>query len=292
MSTHTQFTSRDYSGNFGKASIEGLGAGAGLASLGDALTAAGILTTTTTGAGAGVFGIEAMSVGDALASGETASGPLLACCQQQLDARIIERSAYKLRARMQGDGKVLADDAFRDAMQHAAYAVTLWRAGVTTTRREDGSDAVTAADAGERQKHVARVAWRALVEFLSDDGLGDTVPLLGGAEDDWLCAQMLPSESRAERAARLWIERHAGQRQTQLSRRMSHVSGGRGRRAQAIEKVGNALALLLGGETLDTAALAAGFKARGRNRAGDALLQAANRLGLIPAGFSMPRRAR
>lgn len=170
----------------------------------------------------------------------------------------------------------------------ACHAIMLWRSGLTTTRN-DGEDVLTATT-GERESHVSRVAWRALVAFVSNDGLGSTIQIHGGAEDDWLCAQVLPSESRTERAARIWIERHATTRQDLLSRRLSHVSGGRGKRAQAVEKVGNALALMLGGESLDTAADLAGYKQRGRHVSGDGLLRAAKRLGLICEGFSVPRR--
>ena len=303
MQATTQNKVGDYTGIFQSPYTTGGGAGAGggLVSMAEAFASSVgsiVEMASTTGAGA-VYGIEAMTIGEALASGavagdarcSTAYPSLMFQCQQQLDTRIIERCAYKLRARMQGDGKVIEDDSFRDAIQHAAYTVTLWRSGVTTARGEDGADKLTP-DGGEREKHVARVAWRALVASLSNDGLGNTVPLVGGAEDDWLCAQALPSESRAERLARHWISRHTHTRQARLVRRLSHVSGGRGRRAQAIEKVQNALGLILGGDSLDAAAAAAGFKPRGRHPAGDSLLRAANRLGLIPPGFSIPRRGR
>ena len=285
MNTTTQNTVPDYSGNFSDTTTTG--AGRGLA------TGLSPAKPNTTGAGAGVLlGIEAMTVADALGGRELAAGALLAACQQQQDARIVERSAYKLRARMQGDGKAIEDCAFSAAVQDAFCAVTMWRAGVTTTRTDDGADTMTSAGAGDLEKHVARVAWRALVASLSADSVGVTLQIFGGAEDDWLCAQMLPSESRTERAARLWIERNAGNRQALLVRRMSHVSGGRGRRAQAIEKVSNALGLMLGGDSLDTAALAVGFKVRGRHAAGDGLIRAATRLGLIGDGFTIPRRGR
>lgn len=293
MNTTEQNTKLDYSGNLYNHTTKGTGEGRGLATIGDALTAAGVTIgkdKSMMGADA-VQGIEAMSVCDALSSWERAATPLLAACQQQQDCRIVERSAYKLRARMQGDGKVIEQDNFRDAMQSAFHAVTLWRAGVTIERGNDGGDHLTG-DNGQREKHVARVAWRALVSALSTDALGSPIQIHGGAEDDWLCAQMLPSESRAERVARHWVERHATGRQMLLARRLGNVSTGRGRRAAAVDKVGNALALMLGGDSLDVAAAAAGFKVRGRNAASDALLQACKRLSLIGGGFTIPRRGR
>ncbi len=292
MNTHTQTHSRICSGELSEAQTTG--AGCGLTSISDAFASAGlhpsVLVNTLTGAGH-VWGVEAVTVADALASREPATTPLLRACQVEQDRRIVERSAYKLRARMQGDGKVIGDDAFREAQQSAMAALTLWRSGVTTARH-DGADTLTAADASTLERHAARVAWRALVRFLSDDGIGNTIQIHGGAEDDWLCAQALPSESRRERVARLWIERHAGNRQALLQRRLAHVGGGRGRRAASLGKVGQALLLMLAGDTLDTAAAAVGFKPRGRHPAGDSLLRACHSLGLTADGFTLPRRSR
>jgi hypothetical protein len=280
------------SANFNAVKSTGTGAGRGLVSMADQFAAAGgsIVEKISTGAGH-ALGVEAMALADALASREPATTPLLAACQQLQDKAIIERSAYKLRARMLADGRQVPSDAFTEAMQAAAAAVVMWRQGVSTIRTEDGGESVTLHE-GAIERHVARVAWRALVSFLSQDHIGNSIQLTGGAEDDWLCAQMLPGESRRERAARLWIERHARARQSLLVRRLSNVTAGRGRRAQAAQKAANALGLMLGGDSLDDAAQAAGFNPRGRHRAGDALLQALRRLGLVSDGFSIKRRSR
>jgi len=295
MNTSSKSAGADYSANLTESTTTGTGPGfnperGGLNSVAFAFASVKVTTESATPAGEGVrvIGADAMTIAQALAGCEQATTPLLAACQVQQDLRVIERSAYKLRARMQGDGKTVSDDSFREAQVSACHAIMLWRSGLTTTRN-DGEDVLTAAT-GERESHVSRVAWRALVAFVSNDGLGSTIQIHGGAEDDWLCAQVLPSESRTERAARIWIERHATTRQDLLSRRLSHVSGGRGKRAQAVEKVGNALALMLGGESLDTAADLAGYKQRGRHISGDGLLRAAKRLGLIGEGFTIPRR--
>jgi hypothetical protein len=105
--------------------------------------------------------------------------------------------------------------------------------------------------------------------------------------DDWLyAAANLIAESRQERATRLRIARHAATRQYRLGQRLDAVANGRGRRAQAKERVRNAIALILTGDNLERAALAAGFKPSGRNGAHTRLVRACARL-----GFSRTRTA-
>ena len=190
---------------------------------------------------------------------------------------------------MQGDGKTVELSSFEAAIQDAFCAVVMWRAGGVMVRDANGCDTL---GAGDLEKHVARVAWRALVASLSTDSVGESIQIMGGQEDDWLFAQILPSESRAERKARWAIEARAGSRQMELVQKMADIGAGRGRRKAAVEKVGNALGLMLGGDTLDQAAAAVGFKVRGRHAAGDSLLRAAKRLGIIGDGFTIPRRGR
>ncbi len=227
----------------------------------------------------------------ALASCERPAGPLLQAVQGQIDLAIATRCALKLQMRMLADGHAVGHDRLQDGIAAGAFALACWRSGVRLVRDGwDGGDIITQGEV--IPDTAARIAWRGTVTLLSGDNFGESIPLTGGAEDDWLCAQALPSESRTERAARLFIERHAGQRQILLRRRLDTVTPGRGRRAAAVDKVGNAAALILGGESLQAAALAVGFKDRGRSSATDAFLQAAKRLKLIAPGFTARLRGK
>jgi len=152
-------------------------------------------------------------------------------------------------------------------------------------------------DIGERL--AARVAWRAVVNEISDDCFGDSVPVHTVA-DDWLWFNRAQGdESRQERAARFKVERLAKTRHARLLRRLANLPPGRGKRKEAIERVGRAAVFLLQGERLDTAAAMAGFKSAakhvngsgGNTSAGDRLIQAVKRIGLIGDGFAI-RRAR
>ncbi|MGA3268646.1 MAG: hypothetical protein ABSE16_17715, partial [Verrucomicrobiota bacterium] len=146
---------------------------------------------------------------------------------------------------------------------------------------------------GAGVKHLlaaARVAWRAVVASISADTCGESVPL-SSLSADWLAAIPMPSESRAERLARLQVERMAARRSGLLVRRIAAIkANGKGLRGLA-DKIGQAAALLLAGETLDAAAAAAGFKASakrggrgGGTSAGDRLCQALRRVGVRVVG--------
>ena len=229
------------------------------------------------------MGVEAMSVAAALSSCERPAGDMLAACQAAQDIALGKRAAAKLAGRMRGDGKTVGEDNEREAAAAAVHALALWRAGLALRRCEvSGGDEVVTAE-GDRETLAARVAWRACVAVLSDDTLGESLSL---------STAVLPGESREERAARLAIERHQHTRQARLVRRLDVIATGRGRRAQAVEKVRNALALVLAGDSLDDAATAAGFKASGRTGAGSRLVRACQRLGILFDGFQLHRRAR
>ncbi|HMP84026.1 MAG TPA: hypothetical protein PKA41_15105, partial [Verrucomicrobiota bacterium] len=146
----------------------------------------------------------------------------------------------------------------------------------------------------------ARVAWRSVVDEVSDDCLGDSLPIHTLA-DDWLWFNHAQrDESRHERAARLKVERLAKTRHARLLRRLANLPPGRGRRKEAIERVGRAAVFLLQGERLDTAAAMAGFKSAtksgkhsgGNTTAGDRLIQAVKRIGLIGEHFAIRRASR
>ena len=253
---------------------------AGLASLGDALTAAGVCASGEPMAErARALGVDMMPVRDALASGEQPSGGLLLEAQGQMDLAIADACARKLAARMRVNGKHVNEDTIRDATGAGALALTQWR---TTGAGVDG----------ERETLAARVAWRAVVVEISRDTLGESIPLQAVSED-WLWHNAEQhDESRAERAARFKVERQATTRQLRLFRRLANLPCPNSKRVQVIEKVGNAASLLLTGMTLEEAASAAGFKARrsgagrGQHSAGDAFCQALRRLGFQIRGHA------
>ena len=247
--------------------------GAGeLVSVGAALTAAGIVQSN-------IFAprvpMEAMSVRQALGSSEQAVGPLLLEAQGQTDILLARACVRKLVSRMAADGRPVSDTTQADAVAAGCLALTQWR--------QQG-------EIGERL--AARVAWRAAVGEISDDCLGDAAPL-HTLSDDWLWFNRAQSdESRVERAARLKVERLAKTRHARLLRRLANLPPGRGKRKDAIERVGRAAVFLLQGESLDTAAAMAGFKASGATRAGDRLVRCVVRLGLVGEGFAIRRAHR
>lgn len=224
--------------------------------------------------------VEAMNIRQALASCEQANGPLLLEAQGQTDIALARACVRKLVARMAADGRPVSDTTQADAISAACLALTEWR---------------SKGDIGERL--TARVAWRAVVDEVSADCLGDSIPLHAVA-DDWLWFNRAQGdESRIERAARLVVERLAKTRHARLLRRLANLPPGRGKRKEAIERVGRAAVFLLQGERLDTAAAMAGFKARsdghGKSKNhGDALIQAVKRIGLIGEGFAIRRACR
>jgi hypothetical protein len=186
----------------------------------------------------------------------------------------------------------LGDDAsIRDAIGAGAAALTAWRAGEGHLPCPGEADGAWQRDgAGVKPLlAAARVAWRAVVESISADTCGESVPL-SSLSADWLAAIPMPSESRAERLARLQVERMAARRSGLLVRRIAALkASGKGLRGLA-DKIGQAAALLLAGETLDAAA-AAGFRASakrggggGGTSAGDRLCQALRRVGVRVVG--------
>jgi hypothetical protein len=246
--------------------------GAGeLVSVAAALTAAGITQVIETPPRAPV---EAMTIKQALASNESAAGPLLLEAQGQLDIALARACVRKLVARMAADGRPVSDTTQADAVAAGCLALVQWRAN---------------GGAGERL--AARVAWRAVVDEISADCLGDAVPVHTVA-DDWLWFNRAQGdESRPERAARFNVERLAKTRHARLLRRLANLPPGRGKRKEAIERVGRAAVFLLQGERLDGAAAMAGFNGSSKSKPGDRLIEAVKRIGLIGSGFAI-RRAR
>ena len=222
-------------------------------------------------------------------------GPLLAACQLAAverqgaaDLQLGERQARKLLARMAGDGRIFLPvevaNIVEDASQAAAAALAAWRCGVP----QDGAE-----------RGAAGVAWRAVVGVCSEDGLGDSVEPLHTLTDESIFSRVLPRESKIEQWQRWFAEAsrpaYAGRLPGRLER--LKAAGGRGGRKAAIDKVGHALGLILGGMDLDEAATLAGFKpaaargaAGGGKRAGDFLIRSCKRLGIVGDAFAISRR--
>lgn len=241
------------------------GAGAGLESMAAAFAAAGFPDTVQPMRSRALGNVEAMPINTACGTIERPAGELLQSVQAQLDLQLCKSCARKLKGRMAADGHDITQEMLADGIQAGALALAQWRAG--------------AGDATEIM--AARVAWRAIVHELSQDRFGDSVQI-ESVSDDWLWHNaQTKQESRQERAARLFVERAAFQRQSRLQARLASLPGGRGKRQAVIDKVGNAAAMLLQGERLDTAAAMAGFKGHGRTKAADRLIQAVKRIGLL-----------
>lgn len=158
--------------------------------------------------------------------------------------RFAQTALGHLAARMQGAGRIVERNGheWRDAIGAGVCALAVWR--------------VTGAGVdGQPETLAARVAWRAVVRELSRDWLGESVSL-STVSDDWLWQNAeQTSESRAERAARLEVERAALGRKALLLRRLDNLPDGRGRRAETINKLQRAATALLDGAKLDACPL-------------------------------------
>jgi hypothetical protein len=291
----------------------GARARAGLSSLGDALAAAGVESAATTERAkiiAGRYwrrlhrarGVTTSATPDKLqpaidlaARALQASGEVLgdAAAWRAIDYALFteQRGAFnlalsragaaKLARRMRASGKHVSPAAEADGAAAGVLALIRWQ-----------STGLNADNAPEVETRTARVAWRAVVKEISRDTLGESIPL-HTVSDDWLWHNAAQhDESRTERAARLKVERQATTRQLRLFRRLANLPCPNSKRAQVIEKVGNAASMLLTGLTLEAAATAAGFKARragagrGQHSAGDAFCQALRRLGFQIRGHA------
>jgi len=221
--------------------------------------------------------------------------------------------AAKLARRMRSVGKHVSQAAEADGAAAGVLALIRWQ-----------STGLNADNAPEVETQHARIAWRAVVAEISRDTLGESIPL-HTVSDDWLWQNAQPCESRAERAARWQIERAAigytlredlqfrvgkvengkrvgfefmtlpkgmkvSARYCNLAKRFANLPSGRGKRADTINRVSNATAMMLQGMTIDEAATAAGFNPRSNGQftrsAGDAFCQALRRLGFEIRGHA------
>ena len=225
--------------------------------------------------------LDHLPVSIALSSASIPAGPLLREVQGQQVLAMARAMAARLSRSMARDGRAMSSATESEAIGAGAGAVVAWRNGAVM----DGAD-----------RGAAGVCWRAIVASVASDGLGESIEAWRQDEsgaDCWdsLTGSALPlpgmvgDGSRAERASRLLFERARAKRGALLARRVEVIKGlgGRGKRAELIDKVQRAAVLLLHGESVDQAAMAAGFKASGSGRqavrGGDRLMQAVRRLG-------------
>ena len=126
--------------------------GAGeLVSIASAIMAAGVSISPARRA----FGLESMTMSQALASCETPAGDILRACQAAADVTGAGRDASKLNSKMVHDGRAALWDGggdcwlatMRDAVGDGVAAVQLWRAGSSMVRDgESGGDVITLGD--------------------------------------------------------------------------------------------------------------------------------------------------
>jgi hypothetical protein len=127
---------------------------------------------------------------------------------------------------------------------------------------------------------AARVAWRAVVDSVARDTLGET-PAQAAMARDWV---EWASGARDWRG--LTSEQRARRRLATVEAMRDKLASGRGRRAALADKVKHAALLMLNGTSADDAAAAAGFKASagggrsGRTSASLRLAAALRRAGL------------
>jgi hypothetical protein len=226
--------------------------------------------------------IDGVSIGQALQSAYTPAGPLLQAAQGQLLLAMATRQAGKLVAKMDSvKGAHKTSDATRqDSIGAGVLAVCQSRAMVGPRLPES----------------MASVCWRAIVREVSTiDLYADTMEQLpfdpqGRVDYDSLTATALPlpqltgDATRQDKAARLLFERARAKRPAKLARRIETLkAGANAKRQAALDKVHNAALYLLAGDSLEVAAVKAGYKASGQGRqtvrACDRLVEQARRMG-------------
>ncbi|MGN6556336.1 MAG: hypothetical protein ACTHLW_21705 [Verrucomicrobiota bacterium] len=219
-----------------------------------------------------VHALEHLPISCALTSRALPAGPLLAEIQGQHVANMARAMARKLAQSMRRDGRHVSEATELDGAGAGALAVVAWRSG----EEREGSE-----------RGAAGVCWRAVVAEMSRDIFGESVSL-DEFSAEALAGSALPLpgcyESRTDKATRLIFERARARRGDLLARRVESIKakGGRGKRAETVERVQRAAVQLLHGEAIDKAAELAGFKpgsGTSKASAGDRLAQAVRRLG-------------
>ena len=207
------------------------------------------------------------------------------------DVRLVGNCLRALVSKITDNGDKVTETMREEARGAGAAAVVAWRNGALACPPVPGA---RVADA------VAVVAWRAVSDELSRDDRGHSVEL-STVSDEWLAAAVHPDaaelvggiETRDDRAARWLRERGMARRKAALPVRMDNLRHGHARRVALVERVEAAAARLLGGDSVDAAAAAVGFKARihggkVKEAAGVQLSRAARAVGLV-FNLSQPR---
>jgi hypothetical protein len=217
---------------------------------------------------------------------------MLQAVQAGLDRELCEWSAFHLNAKMVSDGREslwLSDQGkgagwcatMADAISDGLQALALWRAGVCLARDDSGADALTLGESGgvcaawvktvaaggnvayKLARTAARVAWRAVVDSVARDTLGET-PAQAAMARDWV-----EWSSGARDWRGLTPAQRARRRLASVEAMRDKLASGRGRRAELADKVKHSALLMLNGTSADDAAAAAGFKANpGGGRSG------------------------
>ena len=263
-------------------SIEGAGGGgrgAGLQNMADLFNqleqrpkAAGLKSAIADGgavarrpwAGLFVTDLTDASMAEELASRAIPKGELLREAQGQLDLKLARACARRLKAKIESNGGKVNEQTERDAVGSGVLAVALWRTG-----------------AGDEPR-AARVCWRAVERDISGDIYGGSVEV-SSVSESWLAENAEPSavlcvagiETRGDKATRFLAERGRARRAREVFPRLADLTpNASARRMELVERIGRACLLILGGDSLDAAALAAGFKGDTKHPAGTRLARA------------------
>lgn len=284
-SANIKTTSAPIAENFSSSGGGARGRGRDLQNLGDLFPSTGLISPASGGgksegdgsaiadgravlrrpwSGLFVTPLSPQSMGEELASRAVPVSPLLREVQGQHDLRLAQACARRLVAKIKANGGKVNKDSEADAASAGVLALAEWRAG-----------------AGDEPR-AARVCWRAVSADISQDIYGDGVEL-SGVSDGWLMEAVEPLafacvsgiETRNDKAARWLAERGAARRAAKVFPALERYASGAGqRRRELADRIGRACLLLIGGESLDAAALAVGFKGTKTHPAGTQLARA------------------
>jgi hypothetical protein len=109
---------------------------------------------------------------------------------------------------------------------------------------------------------AAFIAWRALVDSVTDDNLGESASVQAAAADFYAWAAMANNIGDMSRLIfeGLTVEHRNARRLARVEQVFDRLASGRGRRKQLAAKAKHATLLMLNGTSGDAAAVAAGFK--------------------------------
>jgi hypothetical protein len=200
------------------------------------------------------------------------------------DVRLVTNCLRALVRHIEDKGGNVRQATQEEARAAGLCALVQWRNGVLACPAIPGKRVVDGA---------AVVAWRAVSDEISKDDMGHSVEL-SSVSDEWLAAAVEPLavaccagfESRSDKAARWLRQRGAARRKAALPAQMDRLRHGHGRHRALVDRVEAAAARLIGGDSIDAAARAVGFKDRWlggtiKEAAGVQLARAARACGLV-----------